>query len=136
MDAARWLGGSIKLLELAQKHPAELAYDFRSRFGVNALKLGVDIQLDEAVLLVSILQQDPTSWLSAAIQKWKYPVSHEWILGRNTYDLLAMANSKKKPKPYPTPWKGTGAGTLGKAGQDPEEVKRRLDAMNNRKAAD
>jgi hypothetical protein len=48
--------------------------------------------------------KDPSSHLQAAVNKWKYPVSHEWIAIVHLFDLFAMANSKKKPKPHPTPW--------------------------------
>jgi hypothetical protein len=42
--------------------------------------------------------------LQAAVNGWKHPVSMEWIVSTQLYDLLAAANSKNRPKPYPMPW--------------------------------
>jgi hypothetical protein len=50
------------------------------------------------------LLRDPSSWTQAAKNDWDYPVDRNWMLASQTFDLLAMVNSKKKPKPYPTPW--------------------------------
>jgi hypothetical protein len=59
--------------------------------------------------------KEPSSHLQAAINKWKYPVSQEWVLLTHVFDLLAMANSKKKPKPHPTPWPDPSKTRIGSA---------------------
>jgi len=134
LDARGWLGGSLKVRELITDHPAEIAYDFRSRFGISYQEIGVSLSYLEAAYLISILAKSPDSWLNAAMQKWTHPVSHEWIIGAHTWDLLATVNSKKKPKPYPTPWRPSGQSNLGKKNQSRREVIKKLNAMNNRKA--
>jgi hypothetical protein len=83
--------------------------------------------------LVSILLQDPSSWLQAAARDWKYPVSYEWTVAANTYDLLARVNSgKKQPKPYPTPWQSKEKKIRSKYKQSREAVISRLRKMNPR----
>lgn len=134
LDARGWLGGSLKVRELIADHPAELAYDFRSRFGISYQEIGVSLSYLEAAYLISVLVRIPDSWLNAAIQNWNYPVTQEWIVGAHTWDLLATVNSKKKPKPYPTPWKPAGEATIGKKNQSRRDVIKKLNAMNNRKA--
>ncbi|WP_156027407.1 hypothetical protein [Mycetocola saprophilus] len=52
-----------------------------------------------------ISARDPASWLHAAINGWKYPLSREGQILLELYDLtLAINSSKKKPKPSPRPW--------------------------------
>jgi hypothetical protein len=46
----------------------------------------------------------PSSKLQAAVHKWKIPVSQEYEVLADIFDLLAAVNSKRKPKPYPRPW--------------------------------
>lgn len=133
MDTRSWPGGSIKVRDIISDHPSELAFDFRSFFGISYLEIGRSVTYLEAAQLISILIQKPDSWLCAAMAKWKHPVSNEWTVLVNTYDLLAQVNSKKKPKPYPRPWKSNGASTLGRAGQSRSDVLNRLNQMNNRK---
>lgn len=133
MDSRSWPGGSIKVREIISDHPSETAYDFRSRFGVSYLEIGRSVTYLEAAHLISILVQQSDSWLCSALAKWKYPVTNEWTVLVNTYDLLAQINSKKKPKPYPRPWKSNGASKLGGTGQPRSEVIDRLNQMNNRK---
>lgn len=89
----------IALRGLIEKFEAELVFDLR--------KLNIDpatVSFEELELLVKILLRDPTSWLQAAVNGWKFPVSHEWILMANQYDMNAQINSKRKPKPMPRPW--------------------------------
>lgn len=104
MDSGCPYGGILKLRELIEEHPAELAYDLRNRCGVSINQIGDEVSLLEAVYLVSVLLRDPGTWLASAKADWDYPASREWIVGVHTYDLLSMVNSKKKPNPYPTPW--------------------------------
>lgn len=67
-------------------------------------EIGKSIDFDEATHLLLGLIKDITSWLSASLQDWSYPVSHEFILLAATFDLHAQVNSKTKPKPFPRPW--------------------------------
>ena len=134
LDPRSWLGGSLKVRELIADHPAELAYDFRSRFGISYQAIGHEVTYLEAAYLISVLVRIPDSWLNAKIQNWTHPVTREWIVGAHTWDLLATVNSKKKPKPYPTPWKPAGQASIGNKNQSRADVITKLNAMNNRKA--
>lgn len=105
MDSGRSIGGSLKLRELIEEHTSELAYDFRSKFGLSYLEIGHSVTWLEAYHLILVLMKEPDSWLQASVRKWKYPVTNEWVVAAHTYDLLAHVNSgKRKPRPYPTPW--------------------------------
>jgi hypothetical protein len=75
-------------------------------------QIGKTITWLEAILLVSVLLRDPSSWTQSAKNDWDYPVDRNWMLASQTFDLLAMVNSKKKPKPYPTPWPDTNKNRL------------------------
>lgn len=115
MDRRRPIGGIFRLLEIRDNHPGEFAYDFRSRFNLSAWEIGKTVSYLEAIYLVSILVKEPSSRLQAALNKWKYPVSQEWIAITHLFDLFAMANSKKKPKPHPTPWPDPNKTRIGSA---------------------
>lgn len=132
MDAGCISGGSLQLLELIEEHPAELAFDFRSRFGLSIDDIGSSVSLRESLLLVNVLLRDPGSWLQAARQGWEYPVTREWIVASHTYDLLAAVNSGKgkKPKPYPNPFPNTNTKRIGKTDKSVDEVRAILDWMN------
>lgn len=131
MDSGRSVGGILRLLELREAHPAEFAYDFRSRFRLSFEDIGDSVSYLEAVYLVSILLRDPSSWLQAARSEWDFPVSNEWMVAANSYDLLARVNSKQKPKPYPTPWPADGSKRIGsKRPQNKDDVLRVLERMN------
>lgn len=131
LDEGRSVGGSLKLLELIEEHKPEFAYDFRSRFNVSIDEVGRSVSYLEAIYLTSILRRDPSSWVAAALAGWKYPVSREWMLDRDSYDLLARVNSKQKPKPYPTPWPEQGSKRIGSdKPQDRAAVLSALDRMN------
>lgn len=131
MDTGCHSGGSLKVLEFIQDHPAELAYDFRHKFQLSIFDIGGKVSLAEAVLLIATLLTETDSHLTAAVQEWKNPVSREWIVLTHLYDLLAAVNSKNKPKPYPTPWPDKNSSRLGKAKNiSSDEVMRRLGTMN------
>lgn len=132
MDAGCPLGGILKLLELIEEHPGELAYDFRSRFGLSIEAIGDTVTFGEAVLLVSVMLRDPSSWTQAAWSGWKYPVSREWIVASHSYDLQSAVNSGKgrKPKPYPNPFPSTDGKRSGRTNLPPAEVKKLLARMN------
>lgn len=132
MDTGCTCGGIVKLRELVEEHPAELAYDFRHRFGLSYQDIGEDVSFLEAALLVSVLMRSPDSWLQASVSEWEYPVSREWIVASHTYDLTAMANSGKgkKPKPYPNPFPNKAKVRSGKTDRSPAEVRALLRKMN------
>lgn len=43
--------------------------------------------------------------MASSLNGWDYPVTREWIVAADTYDLLVAANTRKgrRPKPYPRP---------------------------------
>ncbi len=93
--------------------------------------IGGELDYYEAILLISVLMRDPSSWLQAADSEWKYPVTQEWMVLKNTYDLHAAINSKKKAKPYPTPWLSEDTQKIGSnKRQKREHVIDLLDRMN------
>lgn len=116
-----------------REHEAEVAYDFRNKFGLSLEELGKSYTLREAALLISVLVRQTDSQLMAAIERWKFPVTRDWTLLASLFDLTVAANSKKgrTPKPYPRPWP-TGK-RVGKT-LDREDAIRRLDAMNKRES--
>lgn len=132
MDSGCRRGGSIKLRELIEEHPAELAYDFRHRFNISIDDIGEGVSLREAVLLTAALMRDPSALLTAAESGWKYPVSREWIVAAHTFDLLASINSGKgkKPKPYPNPFPDKETKRVGRTDRSFADVRRILDWMN------
>lgn len=117
-------GGICKLLDLIQEHPAELTFDFRSRFALSLQDIGKTITYMEAIYLASVLLKDPSSWTQAAKNDWDYPVDRNWIISSHAYDLLAMVNSKKKPKPYPRPWPDANVNRL-----RPKKAQRRVEVL-------
>lgn len=130
LDSGRERGGILKLRELAETHPAELAYDFRTRFNLSFQEIGHTVTWLEAVYLVAVLMRDTSSWLCAAYSDWKYPVTREWIVSAHTYDLHARVNSKQKPRPYPNPFPSNDVQRTGKTDKSFAEVRAILDRMN------
>lgn len=57
----------------------------------------------EAVRLATVLVEDPTSQIAAAVSGWDRPWSHEWAASVDLFDLLHQVYGKQ-PKPYPRPW--------------------------------
>lgn len=124
-------GGSLKLLDLIREHPAEFAFDFRSKFQLSYLAIGDSVSYLEAIYLTSILMKDTSSWVGSKLAKWTYPVTREWIITQDLYNLTYAIASKKLPKPYPTPWKQKGEKSLGKiGGRTQQEILDRLEKMN------
>lgn len=58
-------------------------------------------------MLVRMLMADTNSWLQAAVAGWDHPVSREWIIAAQSFDLAHAAASKHRPKPMPRPWPDT-----------------------------
>jgi len=92
--------------------------------------VGDKVSFYEACLLTTILLRDPGSHLQAAVAKWKYPVSREWIVAAHAYDLLARVNSKQKPKAYPNPFPNKDETKIGRTTKTRSEVRKVLDWMN------
>jgi hypothetical protein len=63
--------------------------------------------LSEVCMLVRMLMADTNSWLQAAVAGWDHPVSREWIIAAQSFDLAHAAASKHRPKPMPRPWPDT-----------------------------
>lgn len=112
------------------EHPTPLAYDFRTRFSLSAFEIGRSVSWVEAIHLVSALMKDPASWTQAAKSNWKHPVSFDWMVLANSYDLQTTINSKRKPKPYPTPWANKDSNIIGSKNQDRAHVLAMLKRMN------
>lgn len=55
-------------------------------------------------MLVRMLMADTNSRLQAAISGWDYPVSREWIVLAQSFDLAHAAASKRRPKAMSRPW--------------------------------
>lgn len=63
---------------------------------------------------VSITARDPAEPLHAAIHRWEYPVSREWMLLANIFDSLEANRIGKKHKPGGRPWPAKGSKKLGR----------------------
>ena len=60
----------------------------------------------EAYRLTTVLLSDPSSHVAAAVAGWDHPVSREWLVLADVYDLTArIAAGKKwtKKNAYPRP---------------------------------
>lgn len=97
-------GKIVWLLDIIEEHPLELARDFREKFQVSFMSIGFSVRFDEAALLVVSLLRDTSSWLHAKLAGWEYPISREWLLTADLYDLQHASKSKRKTKPYPRPF--------------------------------
>jgi hypothetical protein len=84
--------------------------------------------------LVNILLADSSSWLQAAKSGWKFPVSSEWMLLAELFDLTHQVNSKNKVKPLQRPWPNANAERLGKAKHSRADIIRNLERMNKKES--
>jgi hypothetical protein len=110
----------VELLVLFNENPAALAADFRSIFNLSIFDMGIKYTYLEAILLASKLKGMPNSYFQAYINKWDYPVSPEYIVLTEVYNIIKATNWDKKKgklKPYPMPYAKTVAGgkNIGKA---------------------
>lgn len=88
----------IFLERIVRFHEGALVYDLR--------KLNVDpntVGNDELYLLATYMLKDPASWLHAEIAEWEFPVSPEWAMLAEIYDIHMAISTKEKPT-YPRPW--------------------------------
>lgn len=132
MDWRCFCGGIVWLLELAESHPSEIRADFRSRFHISWDDVGRSVSYSEALHLVAVLLRDSSSWLQAAKHGWKYPVSQEWMLLAELFDLTHQINSKNRVKPLTRPWPSPNAKRVGKVQHSRADVLRNLERMNKK----
>lgn len=133
MDAGCTRGGILRVLELAEAHPAEIRADFRTQYNCSFDDVGVTVTWLETIYLVSMLMKNPQSWLQAAFNGWKYPVDHNYMVLAELFDLTMRANSKNKPKPMPRPWPDSNSQRVGKTAHSRESILRNLERMNPKK---
>jgi hypothetical protein len=90
------------------------------------------VPVRELWLLVEGLLKDTRSWVFAAINEWEYPVSREWLLAADQFDMFARAHTPKKYqrqlKPHPRPFstateKRYGGRNKNRTRRTPEEVR-------------
>lgn len=94
----------LTLLDLWDEHRGAFEYDWRTRFGAPLDDVPERMSWGEAWRLTQELLSDVSSRAGAAVAGWAHPITREWALLADVYDLLAQVNSKRKPKPYPRPW--------------------------------
>lgn len=59
----------------------------------------------EAIRLAGVLTSDPSSHVAASMAGWPHPVSREWLVAADLFDLQhRVAAGRKTPPPYPRPW--------------------------------
>jgi hypothetical protein len=78
--------------------------------------------------------RNPASWLQSVHAGWKYPVSQEWMLIAELFDLTHQVNSKSKIKPLTRPWPDPNAQRFGKTKQSRADILRNLDQMNKKES--
>lgn len=102
-----------------------MRFDFRSRFNLSWGDIPERVSWIEAMHLVSVLLRDPESWLCAAFNGWKHPVSREWMVLAEQVDLTIRLNKKKGTpfKPMPRPWPAEGSAKTGKTTLAPADAK-------------
>lgn len=76
----------------------------------------------EAIRLVGILIEDPSSMLASQRAGWKYPVTRETAVLMDLFDLQHMSKAKKKPPPYQRPWSTSEKRRIGRTTLSREQV--------------
>jgi hypothetical protein len=92
----------------------------------------VSVSWVEAIHLTGMLMRDSRSWLQAGVNRWAFPVSAEWQLAAQHFDVFVASQSKKKQKPLKRPWPMNETRIGKTADRSPGEVRARLEAMNQR----
>lgn len=92
-------GGIGDLWRRVSKRLPEVVADFRSIYHCSLY----EVELREAYLLLAQLDSNPESRYTAAEQGWERPVSYEWLLLADLYDLQRQKASKRRSRPYPRP---------------------------------
>lgn len=129
-------GGILRVLEFASDYPSEIRADFRTHYSLSWDEVGETFSWLEAVHLVRVLFANPNSWLQAAKNGWRTPVTAEWMLLADLIDVFVSANSKNKTKPIPRPWPKTGAKHQGSTNAPKSQVLAMLDRMNQKEKGD
>lgn len=112
-------------------HPSAIRADFRSRFGISFEDAGESYSWHEAIYLVQALLADTTSLLQASVRGWKYPVSREWMMLAELYDLDLRIHSRGgKAKPVPRPWPDPNKSRVGSATSSRKSILENLERMN------
>lgn len=126
-------GGIVWLLKLGAEHPSAVRADFRSRYGLSFEEAGRSYSWHEAIYLIQALLNDTTSLLQASFRGWKYPVSREWMMLSELYDLTVKINSRGgKSKPVPRPWPDPNKKRVGDAKHSREAILKNLERMNHK----
>lgn len=79
---------------------------------------------------MQVLTTDPSSHLAAAIAGWVHPVSREWLVLADLYDLTrkAAATRRTKDQRYPRPWEAPRRTRMGRATRPQREIRAALAA--------
>jgi hypothetical protein len=94
-------GGIVALYAFVGKHRRALRYDFRRHFGVALDEIGRSIPFSEAIDLVTELEHDFGSHLTASVAGWEFAISYgEFITWLHA---TAFVNSNRDPKQTPKP---------------------------------
>lgn len=80
-----------------------MEYDFRSRFHLPLKTFGREVEWGEAIRLIRILREDPSSQFAASIEDWSRPMSREAWMMADLIDIQGYSTAGKKWKPYPRP---------------------------------
>lgn len=75
----------------------------------------------EAVRLVKVLVDDPTSQVASAVSGWDRPWSHEWAATVDLFDRMTSLHGAQA-KPYPRPWPDPNAKRRGRTDKSRAEV--------------
>lgn len=124
----------MTLLELGTEHRGAFEYDWRARFG---RRFDLDDRGDwtwgELWRVTQVLAGDPSSQLAASLNGWPNPVSREFMVAADLYDVFVAANSKKgrRAKPYPRPWLDPGRKKYGRATRSQRDIRAALAARGH-----
>lgn len=97
-------GGIVALIDLIGEHRGAFEYDWRSRFYLPLTAIPSEMGWDEALRMLKILGNDPSSQVAAALSKWEFPAPWEYLALADLLDVQLRSKSKRKPKPYRRPW--------------------------------
>lgn len=108
------VGGRAGLRRLASEHPDEFLTELH-RLGIRVHEIGTVWSFTEVDALLRVRAREPDSWLFAAVNGWRYPVSREWMMLADLYDLTGKAAAGRRwKKSYPRPWPKDGAKKFGR----------------------
>jgi hypothetical protein len=97
------------------RYRGALEYDWRTRFHARFDVLdddGPSWPWGELWRLVEIVGHDPSSQLAAAMSGWGHPVSREWLVLADLWDVLVAVNTHKGASVrHPRPWAEPAPGT-------------------------